>query len=150
MRKASSSPPAANAPANLVTVTSESAPPRYAVVPTPGPTPTPAATPIRGQRHATPMPAGDADPRIDLEIITSALMLSKHMPDKAILVYTEKEGLGWHDSRGWDVYFGKTLDELEMKISMVQAIVDQLDQKRIKPGYINLEYLNAPYYRLER
>lgn len=136
-------------PANLVTVTSESNPPRYEAVPTPGPTPTSAATPASGSVTATPMAAG-IPTRIDLRILTSALLLSRHLPDKAILIYTEKEGVGWRDSRGWDVYFGKSVDELETKISMVQAIVDQLNKKKIKPVYINLEFLNAPYYRLER
>ena len=81
--------------------------------------------------------------------MASALLLSGHMPKNTNLVYSEKEGLGWHDSGGWDVYFGKTLDDLEMKISMYQAIIDQLKQKSIKPTYVNLEFLNAPYYRVE-
>ena len=137
------------APANLVTVTSEGNPPPYQIVPTPGPTPTLAATPASGSVAATPLPEG-VPARIDLQILSSALLLSKHLPDKAILLYSEKEGLGWRDSRGWDVYFGKSMAELETKISMVQAIVDQLNQKKIKPVYINLELINAPYYRLER
>ena len=138
-----------NEPANLVTVTTESEPPRYMVVPTPGPTPTLAATPSAGSATVTPIPAG-AVTRVDLGLLTSALVLSKRLPDKAILIYKDKEGLGWRDSRGWDVYFGKGIEELDMKISMVQAIVDQLNQKKVKPVYINLEYINAPYYRLER
>jgi cell division septal protein FtsQ len=86
---------------------------------------------------------------MDPQIMDSALLLSGHMPKNTNLVYSEKEGLGWHDSRGWDVYFGKTLDDLEMKISMYQAIIDQLNQKGITPSYVNLEFLNAPYYRVE-
>jgi hypothetical protein len=87
---------------------------------------------------------------MDLNLLSSALVLSKHLPDKAILIYSEQGGLGWRDSRGWDVYFGKGTENLDMKISMVQAVVDQLNQKKVKPVYINLENLNAPYYRLER
>jgi len=136
-------------PANLVTVQSDSLPPYYQIVPTPGPTPTAAVTPKApvSAPTATTEPAPD---RMDLTILAEALTLSKHLPDKADLIYAQKEGLGWHDSRGWDVYFGKTLTDLEMKISMVQAIINQLGQKGIKPKYINLEFLHAPYYRLER
>jgi hypothetical protein len=136
-------------PAHLLTVTSESNPPLYQVIPTPGATPTPGASAKPDISETKPVV--DAGPeRMDLAILSSALMLSGQMPEKAYLVYAEKEGLGWHDAGGWDVYFGKTLDDLEMKISMVQAIINQLAQKGIKPKYVNLEFLHAPYYRLER
>jgi hypothetical protein len=137
-------------PANLLTVTSESAPPLYQVIPTPGSTPTPGPTPKPGSSEPKPTLEASEPERMDLAIMSSALMLSGQMPEKAYLVYAEKEGLGWHDAGGWDVYFGKTLDDLEMKISMVQAIINQLGQKGIKPKYVNLEFLHAPYYRLER
>lgn len=137
-------------PPKLVTVTSENEPPRYQAVPTPGPTPTLLPTsPAAASTTLTPTASGIVT-RMDLTILTSAVVLNRHLPDKAILIYSEKDGLGWRDSRGWDVYFGKTIDDLDTKISMVQAIVDQLNQKRIKPVYINLVVLNAPYYRLER
>jgi cell division protein FtsQ len=136
-------------PANLLTITSESPLPLYVAVPTPGSTPTPGPTPKPGSPEIKPTTEAGPD-RMDLAIMSSALMLSGQMPEKAKLIYAEKEGLGWHDSGGWDVYFGKTLDDLEMKISMVQAIINQLGQKGIKPKYVNLEFLHAPYYRLER
>ena len=136
------------APENLVMVVSSDDPPRYQVAPTPGPTPTLQATPANG---AAPTATPDPYPnRMDLQILSSALTLNNHLPSGATLIYSDKDGLGWSDPSGWEVYFGKTLDDLEMKISMAQAIAKQLSQKGIKPKYINLEYLNAPYYRLER
>jgi hypothetical protein len=140
--------PRGDAPAGLVMVTSESEPPRFLVVPTPGPTPTVLATAAAGAA-ATATPSTIVT-RMDLNLLSSALVLSKHLPDKAILIYSESEGLGWRDSRGWDVYFGNTMDSLDVKISMGQAIVDQLNQKKLKPVVINLVRLNAPYYRTER
>ncbi len=149
MPTASSSTPAAE-PANLVTVTSESEPPRYQVVPTPGAYPhrfgpgsqSSCGTPSPIGRHRDPHGPGHPD--------LGPGAAADTCPIRPSLIYSEKEGLGWHDPRGWDVYFGKTLDDLEMKISMVQAIVDQFGQKKIKPVYVNLEFLHAPYYRLER
>ncbi len=87
---------------------------------------------LSGTPTAVPDNAKQVDPQpvlMDKKIMASALLLSGHMPKNTSLVYSEKEGLGWHDSGGWDVYFGKTLDDLEMKISMYQAIIDQLKQK---------------------
>ena len=136
------------APANLLTVTSADNPPQPEKALTPGTTPE-----ASSEAAALKDNAQEIDPQpalMDLKIMTSALLLKGHMPKDTNLVYSEKEGLGWHDSRGWDVYFGKTLDDLEMKISMYQAIIDQLAQKGINPSYVNLEFLNAPYYRVER
>ena len=136
------------APANLLSITSADNPPQAVIAPTPGATEDANAVPAVLQDkpvEITPQPV-----LMDLKIMASALLLSAQMPKNTHLVYSEKEGLGWHDSRGWDVYFGKTLDDLEMKISMYQAIIDQLKQKDITPSYVNLEFLNAPYYRVER
>ncbi len=135
------------APKGLLTIKSTDTPPISVIVPTPGATPEPNGTPT-----AVPDNAKQLDPQpvlMDKKIMASALLLSGHMPKNTNLVYSEKEGLGWHDSGGWDVYFGKALNDLEMKISMYQAIIEQLNQKGIKPSYVNLEFLNAPYYRVE-
>jgi hypothetical protein len=135
------------APKELLTITSTDNPPQKVVAPPPD-----ATLDVSGTPTATPDNSAKAAPQpvlMDPQIMDSALLLSGHMPKNTNLVYSEKEGLGWHDSRGWDVYFGKTLDDLEMKISMYQAIIDQLNQKGITPSYVNLEFLNAPYYRVE-
>jgi hypothetical protein len=138
------------APDNLITVTSSEALPLYQIVPTPGPTPTPVSTEQAANEQATQQAAAKAAPnKMDLSILTSALLLNKQMPAKGNLIFAQKEGLGWHDPNGWDVYFGKTLDDLEMKISMYQAMVTQLKQKNLKAKYFNLENLHAPFYRLE-
>jgi hypothetical protein len=139
------------APAKLLAVQADTHPPYFVIVPTPGPTPTATSTPSAPAPVSLPTATREPPPnRMDVIILAEAVTLSKYLPDKAYLIYAEKEGLGWHDARGWDVYFGKTLDDLEMKISMVQAIINQLGQKGIKPKYINLEFLHAPFYRLER
>lgn len=135
-------------PSGLLTVVSDNDPPLRKVVPTPGPTSTISPTPEKsGQVLPTPEPAVQ---KFDLLILSQALTLSTHLPEKATLVYAEDGGLGWRDSRGWDVFFGTTLDDLQQKISMYEAIVSQLSQKGIKPKYINIVNLHAPYYRLER
>ena len=135
------------APEGLLTIKSSDNPPQAVVPADPSATPDANATP-----EILPDKGKVIDPKpvmMDLKIMTSALLLSAQLPKNTNLVYSEKEGLGWHDSRGWDVYFGKSLDDLEMKISMYQAIIDQLEQKGITPSYVNLEFLDAPYYRVE-
>lgn len=135
------------APPDLLTITSADNPPQAVIAPTPGATLVPNDVPAVLQDK--PVEVAPKTKQMDLDIMASALLLSEQLPKNTNLVYSESEGLGWHDSRGWDVYFGKTLDDLEMKISMYQAIIDQLEQKGITPSYVNLEYLSAPYYRVE-
>jgi cell division protein FtsQ len=74
-------------------------------------------------------------------------MLS-YMPEGTTLIYEPDYGLGWNDSRGWKVYFGKTSGDMAMKITMYQAIVDNLTQRGISPTMVSVEYPNAPFYRL--
>jgi len=134
--------------APTLVVESSEVPPLYpvpVVKPTDGPgkTPTPKPTAVPPSIIAPGM-------RLDLKTVAAVLTLRNHMPAKTVMAYSPTDGLGWKDSRGWTVYFGMTLDDLEMKFSMYTAIVDQLTQKGIKPVLISIKDINAPYYRTER
>jgi hypothetical protein len=37
-----------------------------------------------------------------------------------------------------------------MKMAVYQALVDQLKSEGIQPALISVEYVHAPYYRMER
>jgi cell division septal protein FtsQ len=87
--------------------------------------------------------------QVDLTLMNAALALSTQMPANSTLVYSRANGLGWTDTRGWKVYFGLDLSNIDVKLSLYQAIVDQLTQKKIKPSVISVEQIYAPFYRLE-
>jgi cell division protein FtsQ len=87
--------------------------------------------------------------RVDMKILKAAILLGSQMPEKSVLVYNYLNGLGWTDPRGWKVYFGLNLDDIEPKFIMYETIVDQLTQKKITPAVISVENINAPFYRLE-
>lgn len=134
--------------APAITVESSDAPPPYPslVVKSDeitGKTPT-------SQPTATPMKVLYSGARVKLDVVAAALTLNPHVPKGSILTYSAAHGFGWKDSRGWTVYFGHTLDDLEMKLAMYEAIVTQLTAQKIKPALISIENLDAPYYRLER
>ena len=84
-----------------------------------------------------------------MKIINAIGILKAQMPENSNLVYGTLNGLGWNDSRGWKVFFGVNLDDMQEKLIMYQAIVDQLTQKEIKPSVISVENIHAPFYRLE-
>ena len=72
------------------------------------------------------------------------------MPAETVLVYDSAHGLGWNDPNGWDVFFGVEDQDMDMKLLVYQALVDRLKSEGITPALISVEYLHAPYYRMER
>lgn len=107
--------------------------------------------------EATPEPteapkaaAAPAGPKtIDPALLQAAIQLSGVVPADSSLVFSPVNGLGWHDNRGWDVFFGIELDNVQAKMNAYQGIVDQLTGKGVTPNLVSVEYLHAPFYRTE-
>ena len=51
---------------------------------------------------------------------------------------------------GWDVYVGTDLSNFDQKFALYQSISEQLAGQGITPALISVEFVNAPYYRLEK
>jgi len=83
------------------------------------------------------------------ELVNGILTMRAQAPANSNLVYDPTYGLGWSDSRGWDVYFGSDVAEIETKLRVYQAVVDKLQTEGITPALINVEHVHAPYYRME-
>jgi cell division protein FtsQ len=83
------------------------------------------------------------------QLVSAALAISLQAPQGTPLVYTGDHGLGWKDPRGWEVYFGMNLKDMEMKLRVYQTLVKRLGKEKIQPKLISVEYVHAPYYRLE-
>jgi len=84
------------------------------------------------------------------EMVTAILSLQEYVPEGAPLIYDAQHGLGFHHSnRGWDVYFGMNVSNIEEKLNVYQAIKAQMKQKGLSPVLISVEHVHAPYYRLE-
>jgi cell division protein FtsQ len=84
------------------------------------------------------------------QLVSGILVMSLHAPQETTLRYSQARGLGWHDSRGWEVFFGANTDNLQMKLIVYEAIVNQFSKEGIQPAMVSVEYVHAPYYRLER
>lgn len=83
------------------------------------------------------------------EMVTAVLAMAREAPQATPLVYQSQHGLGWKDRRGWEVFFG-TGDQMEMKLRIYDAIVKHLKREDLQPELVSVEYVHAPYYRLER
>jgi cell division protein FtsQ len=104
---------------------------------------------------ATP-PAGSqpmADPLsppqfIQQDLVDAILTLAPNVPAGSTLTYDPAEGLGWKDSRGWNIYFGSSAQDMALKLRVYQSLVDELATRGRAPEYINVAYPDAPYYRM--
>ena len=85
----------------------------------------------------------------DPELIQAALQLSKQIPPGTPLIYDELDGLGWNDPRGWDIYIGSNLENLDLKMIIFETIFNELNNRGITPSMINVKYIHAPFYRVE-
>ena len=88
--------------------------------------------------------------RLPPELVFGILTMSAQMPADTLLVYDSEHGLGWNDPNGWEVFFGTQGKDMDMKLSVYQALVADLQNEGIQPAMISVEYVHAPYYRMER
>jgi hypothetical protein len=87
-------------------------------------------------------------PLLTPQTVQALQSMVSYMPEGTTLIYEPDYGLGWNDSRGWKAYFGNTSGDMSVKVTMYQAIVDNLTQRGISPTMVSVEYPSAPFYRL--
>jgi len=87
---------------------------------------------------------------VNPDLIAAILSLRTIVPEESTLLYDPQYGLGWLDTRGWRVFFGSNTENIDQKLTQYQVIVDELQVRNIHPVLISLEFLHAPYYRLEQ
>jgi len=71
-------------------------------------------------------------------------------PKDTALLYDSEHGFGWLDAFNCQVYFGIDMDDMDEKLLVYQALAGKLSNDGIQPELISVEFLHAPYYRLER
>jgi len=109
-----------------------------------------AATKEKESGEKTPEPVETLRRNLDPVVLKAALALSKVVPAGTSLTYSAKNGMGWADSRGWNVFVGVNLDQMDQKLKVYEAVVNKLTQDGITPVMISVENLHAPFYRLEQ
>ena len=87
---------------------------------------------------------------LDPSLVTAILELGAQAPQGTPVVYDPAYGLGWNDPAGWMVYYGSDLSDMNEKLAVYKAIVQQLTQQGTTPVMISVEFPHAPFYRLEK
>lgn len=80
------------------------------------------------------------------EAVLGALLLKQLRQNIEKLYYDPLHGLSYQDGRGWRGYFGVGAD-MEKKLAVYEALVEQLMQRGEYPARISVEDLDAPYYK---
>ena len=101
------------------------------------------------QINSTMLPPTVHDRFVDPRIVRTVATLSDYLPDGTELIFDAEHGIGWHDERGWVVYFGFNDEVAAQKMIVYQALAEYLEKKRITPAMINIEFLDAPYFRMK-
>jgi cell division protein FtsQ len=83
------------------------------------------------------------------EMVTAITTIKSQSPKGMPIIYDPQYGLGWKDPKGWEVYFGLDVFDIQMKLRVYQAIKAELKAQGINPSLISVEHIHAPYYRLE-
>lgn len=83
------------------------------------------------------------------EMVMAIGRLSLSAPEEATLIYDAQLGFGWNDPGGWQAFFGQDGTDMEQRIAVYQALVAELQNRRIVPTLISVAQLHAPYYRLD-
>ena len=107
---------------------------------------------------APPTPAADPDaelgpkPFLPADIFATIKTIQPMLPQGAEVIFRPEYGLGWKDPQGWEVFFGYSNGESDnsLKVEVYKSMLTYLSKKNIKPVLINVEYPNAPFYRVEQ
>lgn len=89
-------------------------------------------------------------PYISADLVKAIKTFAPNVPAGSTLIYDPHYGLGWSDSRGWQVFFGSNAQDMSLKLQVYQALVNSLTQRGIYPAFISIQYANAPYYRMSQ
>jgi cell division protein FtsQ len=127
---------------NLLTIHAESAPPLKSI------TEDPEAADILTELATKPA-TKNAGKVMDEVLLNTALKLNKNLGLDSNLVYNNRNGLGWTDKNGWNVYIGTRLDDLDQKMVVYKGIANQFIKQGTVPAMVSVESLYAPYYRTE-
>jgi len=88
--------------------------------------------------------------RLSVDLVQAILVLGEQVPASTQLVYDSQHGLGWEDPLGWQVYFGTQTSDMAQRMVVYQGVVDYLVDHGLQPELVSVEYIHAPYYRMER
>lgn len=87
-------------------------------------------------------------PFLSQQYINVVKELNEVKPVGSTLVYDQVYGFGWADQER-KVYLGTDLADVALKLVVYNRVVDSLNERGIDPEIIDIEFLHAPFVRME-
>jgi cell division protein FtsQ len=86
---------------------------------------------------------------IEPGFLNAVVRLNTRNPSEKVLIFDPHRGLGWNDPRGWKIFVGFDLERIDEKWLAYEKIVNEIIKQGIQPTLVSVEYLHAPYYRVD-
>jgi cell division protein FtsQ len=86
---------------------------------------------------------------IEPGFLNAVVRLNSQIPSEKVLIFDPHRGLGWNDPRGWKIFVGFNLEQINEKWLEYEKIVSEIIKQGIQPTLVSVEYLHAPYYRVD-
>ena len=83
------------------------------------------------------------------EMAVAIQALSRIAPAGAPLIYDPRLGFGWDDPGGWQAFFGQDGKNMDQRLAVYLAVLNELSARRLTPTLISVAQLHAPYYRMD-
>jgi len=83
------------------------------------------------------------------EMVSAIQALSRIAPAGAPLIYDPRLGFGWDDPGGWQAFFGQDGKNMDQRLAVYLAMLNELSARRLTPTLISVAQLHAPYYRMD-
>jgi hypothetical protein len=83
---------------------------------------------------------------LDPMLVVAIKELVQIQPEVRVYQYSDDYGLSFRNDYGWMIRLGNG-QEIETKVTLVNAITDHLLTVSVEPAFVDVRYLEAPYYR---
>ncbi len=86
--------------------------------------------------------------RLDATLVSAVRELEQLQPSVRVYGYSDHYGLSFRNARGWLVRLGGG-EDVTARLALVRALMEYLLGQGIEPAFIDVRYLQAPYYEAQ-
>lgn len=134
--------PTRGQPGPMFALYADNLPPLIPVAPDPA---SPEQTPNASDQ---PSPKDLWGRKVDPKLLVQMAELITKLPQDAQVSYSTLHGFSWKDPQGWSVAIGRDMHDVDLKLTVYQAIIERLKNEGTTPTEIvSVENIDAPYYR---
>jgi hypothetical protein len=83
--------------------------------------------------------------KLDIVALRTAEGLHRLLPEIKTFQYSHDKGIGVHDARGWQIWFGDD-QSLPKKVATMHAVLQRIAENGVTVRSIDLRFAETPYY----